>query len=48
LAFAITFFSHGQISQKLINTTNSEVSGNGFVNITEINEGAGLSTTNEP
>jgi hypothetical protein len=48
LAFTITFISYSQDSKKMKNPSNSNVSGNGFVNITEINEGVGLSNTDDP
>jgi hypothetical protein len=48
LAFTITFLSYSQHSKKMITPSYSNVSENGFVNITEINEGVGLSHIDEP
>jgi hypothetical protein len=48
LTFTITFLSYSQHSKKVTNPPYSDVSGNGFVNITEINEGVGLSNTDDP
>jgi hypothetical protein len=48
LTFFISFLSYGQNSDKYLNRSYRNVSENGFVNITEINQGVGLSNTDEP
>jgi hypothetical protein len=48
LTFTITFLSYSQVPKNIKNPSYNNVTGNGFVNITEINEGLGLSNTDEP